>query len=99
MRALNLLLMAAALNGCVYRVPILLKAPRCEPELAMPPCAPPVAIQEGSTYSELLTDYQTDRQSLQRCALNQEYLQKAIAACNTLIEEYNQAALTKQRKD
>lgn len=96
MRTFNLLLAVTALTGCVYRIPIVVPAPRCEPNLALQPCMAPVTIKEGSTYSELLTDYQTDRQSLQSCALEQEYLQKAIATCNSIIEEHNQKLQSKQ---
>jgi hypothetical protein len=92
MKTLNLILLVSTLTGCVHRVPVIVPAPKCQPDLAMQACAPPVTIQEGSTYSALLADYQTDRQSLQRCALDQEYLRKAIATCNSIIDEHNQRA-------
>ncbi|WNG17652.1 hypothetical protein [Cystobacter fuscus] len=96
MKTFNLLLMVTALGGCVHRVPIVLEAPKCMPEVTMPSCATPVPLEEGSTYSALLADYQTDRQSLQRCALEHDYLLKAISTCNSVIDEYNQKVTSQQ---
>jgi hypothetical protein len=92
MRTSSLFLVGFALTGCVRHVPIIVEVPRCAPALPAESCASPVNIQEGSTYAELLTHYQTDRQNLESCALEQEYLRKAIATCNGLIDEHNQRA-------
>jgi sulfur carrier protein ThiS len=92
MRTLRLLLLAMALTACVRRVPIIVQTPSCAPELPMPSCTSPVTIKEGSTYAELLADYQTDRQSLQACASQQDYLREVLATCNRLIAEHNQKA-------
>lgn len=90
MKTLTLILLSVGLTGCVSHVPIVLAAPQCAPDLELKPCSPPVQVKEGSTYAELLADYQTDRQSLQRCALDQDYLLRAMAVCNEKIDEYNQ---------
>ncbi|RKH68286.1 Rz1-like lysis system protein LysC [Corallococcus llansteffanensis] len=93
MNPLKALLAVATLSGCAYRAPIVVQAPQCAPDMAMQPCASPVSIREGSTFSELLSQYLIDRQSLQSCALDQEYLRKVIAACNTVVKEHNQKAM------
>jgi hypothetical protein len=90
MKTLKLILLAVGLTGCVTRVPIVLPAPRCAPKLELKPCASPVTLKEGSTYEELIADYQTDRESLQRCARSQKYLLETFADCNQGIDDYNQ---------
>lgn len=89
MRKLQLLMLAAALTGCV-RVPVVKPAPLCKPpEPLMQECRAPVDLQEGITYSELLQRYQEDRQSLVLCAKQHKELRDTVQTCTGFLEDYN----------
>lgn len=90
-RGLSTALLAAVSSGCatqyVAQVPPSL---RCEPPAAlMAACPAPAALRSGLTYRELLEAHLADRQQLQRCALQQDDLRRAILACNARIEAHN----------
>jgi hypothetical protein len=91
MKTLNMLLLVTALTGCV-RIPVIVQVPRCASDMAMQPCAPPVTIKEGRTYADMLVGYEINEVSLKGCSLDLEYLQKAVNACNRIIDEHNQRA-------
>jgi hypothetical protein len=82
----------AVLTGCaatqyVAQVPPSLK---CEPSASlMAPCPAPTPLKAGLTYREVLDAHLADRQQLQRCAVQQEDLRRAVQTCNARIDAHN----------
>ncbi|MEX8508339.1 MAG: hypothetical protein AB3X46_08530 [Leptothrix ochracea] len=89
----RMLICAAVLvSGCTHYVPVVTPALRCEPAAnLLQGCERPGLMPDGSTYEDLLRQSQTDRQNLQRCALQHADLVQALAVCNEEIERHNQA--------
>jgi hypothetical protein len=82
---------AVALSGCatqyVAQVPPSLK---CEPAaVLMAACPAPTPLKTGLTYRELLEAHLSDRQQLQRCAVQLDDLRRAVNTCNARIEAHN----------
>ncbi|MFM2059365.1 MAG: hypothetical protein RLY71_3750 [Pseudomonadota bacterium] len=81
----------ALLAGCsTTHVPIVPPSLTCTPpEQMQQTCAAPQRLKDGLSYAELITAYQTDRQALQRCALQHESLKQAVASCQDAITRHN----------
>lgn len=79
------------LAGCsTTYVPIVPPSLTCSPpEQMQQTCAAPQRLKDGLSYAELITSYQTDRQALQRCALQHEALKQAVATCQEAIARHN----------
>lgn len=91
MKTPSLLLLLCALTGCrtVVIAPESLSCPLPAEELARQ-CDQPERLAEGITYADFLKAYQADRQRLESCAKQAEYLKKFVNTCNEQIANYNQ---------
>ena len=72
----------AALGGCATAAPEVKEALTCDvPPAMLAPCAAPADIRVGVTFGEMMEISRRDREALRECALRQDALSRAIAAC------------------
>jgi hypothetical protein len=83
--------MVPLLGACSHYVPVIPAAVACEvPEALMQDCEAPAVLAEGLNFGQLLQTMQLDRQNLQRCAVQQADLSRAVRSCQAQISQHNQ---------
>jgi hypothetical protein len=92
MKRILVCLILAALCGCstTVAVPEVKEALKCDvsPSL-LATCGSPAEIRQGITFGEMIDVSRRDRDALRECALRQQGLTRAVAACSDNIERYN----------
>jgi hypothetical protein len=81
----------AALCGCsTVSVPEVKEALKCDMSPALlAACGAPADIRQGITFGEMIEVSRRDRDALRECALRQQGLAHAVAACSDSIDKYN----------
>ena len=90
-KAILLFLLVVSMIGCSpVLIPVVETIPNCRISAEFKRlCSPLAAIDDDSTYGDLLQSYLKDRHSLESCRLRHEHVVNALSECNDAIDKLN----------